>query len=55
VALWTSVGVLALGAAARHLWISGAPSWTQAMFAVVFGALLAASWIWPIMLYLDER
>jgi hypothetical protein len=55
VALWSSVGVLALGAAARHLWISGGASWTEAMFAIVFGVLLAASWCWPIMLYLDER
>ena len=47
--------MLALGAAARQLWMSGGTGWTEAMFAVVFGALLAASWLWPIMLYLDER
>ena len=28
---------------------------TDVVLAVVFGALMAASWIWPIMLYIDDE
>ena len=33
----------------------GPPSATEIVFAAVFGALMAASWVWPITLYIDGQ
>ena len=46
---------MALVIAVLRLWVTGWPGGTAIMFAVVFGALMAASWIWPIMLYIDDQ
>ena len=55
VAAWAVSGTVALAVAAQRLWVTGGPSATETMFAVVFGALMAASWLWPIVLYIDDR
>jgi diguanylate cyclase (GGDEF)-like protein/PAS domain S-box-containing protein len=55
VVMWAVTGSLALALAARRLWVTGWPSATQSMFAVVFGALMAASWVRPIVLYIDDQ
>ena len=53
VALWAGAG-LAAGALALDRTLSvGAPAATVIMFAAVFGALLAASWVWPIALHTE--
>ncbi len=53
VALWAAAG-LAAGALALDRTLSvGAPTATVIMFAAVFGALLAASWVWPITLHTE--
>ncbi len=54
-AVWAVTGTVALAVAARRLWVTGWPSATETMFAVVFGALMAASWVWPIVLSIDDR
>jgi diguanylate cyclase (GGDEF)-like protein/PAS domain S-box-containing protein len=35
--------------------VVGWPSEAETTFALVFGMLLAASWLWPIMLYVDDQ
>ena len=55
VAAWATTGTVALVAAAQRLWVTGWPGGTALMFAVVFGALMGASWIWPIMLHIDDQ
>ena len=55
VAAWAATGTVALLVAAHRLWDTGWPGATATMFAVVFGALMTASWIWPIMLYIDDQ
>jgi diguanylate cyclase (GGDEF)-like protein/PAS domain S-box-containing protein len=55
VATWTATGTAALVIAAQHHRVSGWPGGTATMFAVVFGALMAASWVWPIKLYIDDQ
>ena len=55
IAAWAVTGTVALAVAAQRLWVTGWPSATETMFAVVFGALMAASWVWPIVLYIDDR
>ena len=55
VAAWATAGSVALVLAVLRLWSTGWPGGTATMFAVVFGVLMAASWIWPIMLYIDDQ
>ena len=55
IAVWAVTGIVALALAVGRLWVTGWPSATEALFAVVFGALMAASWVWPIMLYVDDQ
>jgi diguanylate cyclase (GGDEF)-like protein/PAS domain S-box-containing protein len=52
---WLASGAVTLIVATRTLWVSGWPGGTDILFAVVFGALMAASFIWPIMLYVDDQ
>ena len=51
VALWAVAGLVTLGLALARMVAAGWPGGTDVVFAAVFGALLAASWIWPITLY----
>ena len=55
VAAWATTGTVALVIAAQRLWVTGWPGGTALMFAVVFGTLMAASWVWPIMLHIDDQ
>ena len=56
VATWVALGlVVVVGVRCRRVWIGGWPSATATMFAVVFGALMAASWIWPIKLFVHNK
>ncbi|MGA2931228.1 MAG: EAL domain-containing protein [Acidimicrobiales bacterium] len=55
VAAWATTGVVALAIATHRLWVTGWPNATETMFAVVFGVLMAASWVWPILLYVDDQ
>ena len=55
VAVWVTTGTVALVTAAQRMWVTGWPGGTALTFAVVFGALMAASWVWPIMLYIDDQ
>ncbi len=55
VAAWATTGTVALVIAARHLWVTGWPSASETVFAVVFGALMAVSWVWPIMLHIEGQ
>ncbi|HVT42192.1 MAG TPA: EAL domain-containing protein [Acidimicrobiales bacterium] len=52
---WVTAGVVVLGIALQHLWLGGWPGGTATMFAVVFGFLMAASWIWPITLFVHDQ
>ncbi len=53
VALWVGAGIAACVLALLRTVSVGAPTATEIMFAVVFGSLMAASWVWPITLYTD--
>jgi diguanylate cyclase (GGDEF)-like protein/PAS domain S-box-containing protein len=53
VALWAVAGLATLGLSVARMVAVGWPGGTAVVFAAVFGALLAASWIWPITLYVD--
>ncbi len=55
VAAWATTGTVALVVAAQRVWATGWPGGTALMFAGVLGALMAASWVWPIMLYIDDQ
>jgi diguanylate cyclase (GGDEF)-like protein/PAS domain S-box-containing protein len=44
-----------LALATHRLWVTGWPTVTDVVVAGVFGALLAASWVWPIWLSIDDR
>ena len=54
-AAWAATGTVVLVVVAQRLWVAGWPGGTAVLFAVVFGALMAASWIWPIMLNIDGQ
>ena len=53
VALWAAAGLVTLGLSLARMVALGWPGGTAVVFAATFGALLAASWIWPITLYVD--
>ncbi len=55
VAAWVIMGVATLAVAVLRLAVVGWPGGTETMFAVVFGLLMAASWIWPIRLSVDDE
>ena len=55
VVAWATTGTLATVIAAQRLWVTGWPGGASLMFAAVFGALMAASWVWPITLYIDDQ
>lgn len=55
VAVWVVAGLVVLAVAVERLWTGGWPSGTATLFAVVFGALMAASWIWPITLFVHDQ
>jgi diguanylate cyclase (GGDEF)-like protein/PAS domain S-box-containing protein len=53
VALWAAAGLVTLALALTRMAATGWPGGTDVAFAAVFGALMAATWIWPITLYID--
>ncbi len=53
VALWAAAGLVTVALSLAHMVTTGAPDAIEVMFAAVFGALMAATWIWPITLYFD--
>ncbi len=55
VAAWAASGLAVIVVAFQRIWIDGWPGGTATMFAVVFGALMAASWIWPITLFVHDK
>src|SRR6185437_12904616 len=55
VSVWVLAGAVVLAIALQRLWVDGWPDGTATMFAVVFGALMAASWIWPITLFVHDQ
>jgi diguanylate cyclase (GGDEF)-like protein/PAS domain S-box-containing protein len=55
IASWAAAGALTLALAFRQLSLVGWPGGWAAVFAAVFGLLMVASWIWPIMLYIDDE
>ena len=55
VAAWAAVGLVTLGLATYRLWVSGWPTLTDVVVAAVYGALLAASWVWPLTLSIGDH
>jgi diguanylate cyclase (GGDEF)-like protein/PAS domain S-box-containing protein len=55
IGLWAAAGAAAIAVSVSRAVGSGWPGTTDIVLAVVFGALMAASWIWPIMLYIDNE
>ncbi len=55
VAAWAALGAVALTLAAARQAVVGWPNETETTFALVFGVLLAASWLWPISLSVENR
>ncbi len=55
VAVWVASGLVIVAVAVQRVWIDGWPGGTATMFAVVFGAFMAASWIWPITLFVHDK
>ena len=53
VVLWAAAGLAACALALYRTVTVAAPTATVIMFAAVFGALMAASWVWPITMYID--
>jgi diguanylate cyclase (GGDEF)-like protein/PAS domain S-box-containing protein len=53
VALWATAGLVTLVVALVSMANAGWPGGMDVTFAAVFGALLAATWIWPLTLYFD--
>ena len=53
VAAWAAAGAVTLALSLYHLVSAAGPSATEVAFASVFGALMAATWIWPMTLYVD--
>ena len=53
--LWSAAGAVAIAVSISRAVGDGWPGGTDVVLAVVFGALMAASWIWPIMLYIDNE
>ena len=55
VALWAAAGLAACALSLASMLSAVPPTATAIAFAAVFGALMAASWIWPITLYIDGQ
>jgi len=55
VALWAAAGLAACALSLVSMVSAAPPTATAIVFAAVFGALMAASWIWPITLYIDGQ
>jgi len=55
VAAWVIAGLVTLTLAVLRLSVVGWPGGTEATCAAVFGLLMAASWIWPIRLSVDDE
>ena len=55
VALWAAAGLAACALSLASMVAAAPPTATAIVFAAVFGALMAASWIWPITLYIDGQ
>ena len=55
VAAWAATGAVTLALAAARQALVGWPSEAETTCALVFGALFAASLLWPIMLYVDDQ
>jgi len=53
VALWAAAGLVTVALSLARMVTTGWPGGTEVAFAAVFGALMAATWIWPITLYFD--
>jgi diguanylate cyclase (GGDEF)-like protein/PAS domain S-box-containing protein len=53
ITLWVAAGVATLALSLNHMVASGWSNGMDVAFAAVFGALIAASWIWPLTLYVD--
>jgi diguanylate cyclase (GGDEF)-like protein/PAS domain S-box-containing protein len=53
VALWAAAGLVTLALSLVHLGTTAGPSGTEIACAAVFGALMAATWIWPMTHYVD--
>ena len=53
IALWAAAGLVALTLSLNAMANAGPPGAMEVAFAAVFGALLAATWIWPLTLYFD--
>jgi diguanylate cyclase (GGDEF)-like protein/PAS domain S-box-containing protein len=53
IALWAVAGLVTVALALLAMANEGRPASTDIAFAAVFGALLAATWIWPLTLYFD--
>jgi diguanylate cyclase (GGDEF)-like protein/PAS domain S-box-containing protein len=53
VALWAAAGLFTLALSLSHLGATAGPSATEIACASVFGALMAATWIWPMTHYVD--
>jgi diguanylate cyclase (GGDEF)-like protein/PAS domain S-box-containing protein len=53
VGLWAAAGLSACAVSLYRTVTVGAPTATVIMFAAVFGVLMAASWVWPITMYID--
>ena len=55
VVVWVVSGLAVVAVALQRAWAGGWPGATATMFAAVFGALMAASWIWPITLFVHDK
>ncbi len=55
VALWAAAGLAACAFSLASMVSAAPPTATAIVFAAVFGTLMAASWIWPITLYIDGQ
>ena len=55
IGLWAAAGAVAIAVSVSRVIGAGWPGGTDVVLAVVFGTLMAASWVWPIMLYIDNE
>jgi len=55
VCAWAAAGLVVIAFAVQRAWAGGWPGTTAMLFAIVFGALMAASWIWPITLFVHDK
>ena len=55
VASWAAAGLVVGALSLARVISSAPPSATEIVFAAVFGALMAASWVWPVTRYTDGQ